>query len=69
MTTIYVKPECPYCEAALCELQSRGEPYTVVDILADEGGRDALAQLTDSTLIVPVVVEDDGAVRYTFGGG
>ena len=37
MTTIYVKPDCPYCEAALRELESRGEPYTVVDILADPG--------------------------------
>jgi len=69
MTTIYVKPDCPYCEAALRELESRGEPYRVVDILADAGGRAILAQLTDGTLVVPVVVEDTGAVRYTFGGG
>jgi glutaredoxin len=69
MTTIYVKPDCPYCEAALRELEGRGEPYSVVDVLADPGGRKILAQLTDGTLVTPVVVEDNGAVRYTFGGG
>jgi glutaredoxin len=69
MTTIYVKPDCAYCEAARRELESRGEPYRVVDILADPGGRETLARLTDGTLVVPVVVEDNGAVRYTFGGG
>ena len=69
MTTIYVRPDCPYCAAALRELDSRGEPYTVVDVLADDAGRERLADLTAGTLVVPVVVEDNGAVRYTFGGG
>ena len=69
MTTIYVEPDCPYCEAALRELESRGEPYRVVDIQSDPAGRDTLAELTDGTFVVPVVVEDSGAVRYTFGGG
>ena len=68
MTTIYVKPDCPYCQAALREL-SAGRTVTVVDILADPEGRGILAQLTDDTMIVPVVVEDNGDVRYTFGGG
>ena len=69
MTTIYLKPDCPYCEAALRELECRGDPYAVVDILADPEGRGILAQKTDDTMIVPVVVEDNGEVRYTFGGG
>ena len=69
MTTIFVKPDCPYCEAALRELECRGEPYAVVDIVADREGSGILAQLTDDTMIVPVVVEDNGDVRYSFGGG
>jgi glutaredoxin len=69
MTTIYVKPDCPYCAAAVRELRSRREPFEIVDVLADPHGREQVARLTDDTMVLPVVVEDNGAVRYTFGGG
>ena len=69
MATIYVKPDCPYCAAAVQELQSRGEPFEVVDILADPLGRERLARLTADTMVVPVTVEDNGSVRYSFGSG
>jgi glutaredoxin len=69
MTVIYVEPSCPYCAAAVQELQSRGEPFEVVDILADPAGRERLARLTADTMVVPVIVEANGSVRYTFGSG
>jgi glutaredoxin len=69
MTTIYVKPDCPYCEAALRELEGRGEPFEVVDILVDSRGRERLARLTADTMVVPVIIEANGSVRYTFGSG
>jgi glutaredoxin len=69
MTVIYVKPVCPYCAAAMRELRGRGEPFEVVDVLADPAGREHLARLTEDTMIVPVIVEANGSVRYTFGSG
>jgi len=69
MTTMYGKPDCPYCGAAVRELQSRGEPFDVVDILADPLGRERLARLTADTMVVPVIVEANGSLRYTFGSG
>jgi glutaredoxin len=69
MTIIYVQPDCPYCSAAIRELESRGEPFTVIDVHKDPQGRERLARLTADTMLVPVIVEADGSVRYSFGAG
>jgi glutaredoxin len=66
---IYVKPDCPYCAAATRELESRGDPYKTVDIHSDRTGWEELSRLTGGTMVVPVTVEDNGTVRYTFGSG
>ena len=69
MTRISSNRIAPIAAAAVRELRSRREPFEVVDILADPHGREQVARLTDDTMVLPVVVEDNGAVRYTFGGG
>ena len=65
---IYTKPGCPYCAAAKNDLMARGVDYDEIDVYATPGARDALAELTGGSMVVPVLVED-GDVRVGFGGG
>ena len=67
-TVIYTKPGCPYCAAAKSDLIARGVEYEEIDVYAAPGARDRLAELTQGTMVVPVLVED-GDVHVGFGGG
>lgn len=66
---IYTKPGCPYCAAARNELIAEGVEFDEVDVTASHEAADRLAELTFGSMVVPVIVEEDGAVRVSRGGG
>ena len=66
---IYTKPGCPYCAAAKNELAAQGVEYEEIDVTTTAGGMEKLAELTLGSMLVPVIVEADGGVRVTAGGG
>jgi glutaredoxin len=66
---IYTKPGCPYCAAAINDLVGRGVEYEEIDVTTTPGGQDLLAQLTFGSMRVPVIVEEDGSVHVSAGGG
>jgi glutaredoxin len=67
--TIYTKPGCPYCTAARNDLIARGIEYVEVDVTTAPGGQEKLAELTLGSMLVPVLVQDDGSVEVAAGGG
>lgn len=67
--TLYTKPGCPYCTAARNDLVARGVEYQEIDITSTPGGEEQLAELTFGTMLVPVIVEEDGEVHVAIGGG
>lgn len=68
-TVIYTKPGCPYCAAAKLDLEARGLDYDEIDVYTVPGAPEKVAELTGGMNVVPVVVEEDGAVRVAAGGG
>ena len=67
--TLYTKPGCPYCMAARNDLVARGVEYEEIDVTVTPGAQHRLAELTLGTMLVPVIVEEDGEVRIAAGGG
>jgi glutaredoxin len=67
--TLYTKPGCPYCMAARNDLAARGVKYEEIDVTATPGAEQRLAELTFGTMLVPVIVEEDGEVHVAVGGG
>ena len=67
--TLYTKPGCPYCMAARNDLVARGVEYEEIDVTSTPGGEEQLAELTFGTMMVPVIVEEDGEVNIAAGGG
>jgi glutaredoxin len=66
---LYTKPDCPYCMAARNELLARGAEYEEIDVTTMPGAQERLAELTFGSMMVPVIVEEDGSVRVAAGGG
>ena len=66
---IYTKPGCPYCMAARNDLIARGVDYEDVDVTTAPGGMEKLAELTLGSMMVPVIVDEDGSVQVAAGGG
>ena len=66
---IYTKPGCPYCNAARDELIASGAEYEEIDVTTTAGAQERLAELTCGSMIVPVIVGEDGSVRVAAGGG
>ena len=66
---IYTKPGCPYCMTARNELIARGVECDEIDVATTPGAQERLAELTFGSMLVPVIVEDDGSVRVAAGGG
>jgi len=66
---IYTKPGCPYCAAARNDLVARGVTYEEIDVTTTPGAQDRLAELTFGSMMVPVIVEEDGSVHVSAGGG
>ena len=67
--TLYTQPGCPYCRAARTDLVARGVEYEEIDVTSTPGGEEQLAELTFGTMMVPVIVEEDGEVNIAAGGG
>jgi glutaredoxin len=55
--------------AARNDLVARGVEYEEIDVTVTPGAQDRLAELTLGTMLVPVIVEEDGEVRIAAGGG
>lgn len=66
---IYTKPGCMYCAAARNDLISRGVAYEEIDVTTTPGAQDRLAELTFGSMMVPVIVDEDGEVHVSAGGG
>jgi glutaredoxin len=66
---IYTKPGCPYCMTARNELIAGGVEYEEIDVTVAPGAQERLAELTFGSMMVPVIVEEDGSVRVAAGGG
>jgi glutaredoxin len=67
--TLYTKPGCPYCAAARNDLIARGVAYEEVDVTDTPGAEERLAELTFGSMVVPVIVGEDGTVQVAAGGG
>ena len=68
-TVMYVKPGCPYCEAARAHLTETGEAFKEVDATADPFHRRQLMRLTKDTGVVPTIVREGGEVQVGFPPG
>lgn len=66
---MYVKPGCPYCQAAREHLADAGEAVDERDATADAQWRDELMGYTNNRGIVPTIVGADGDVQVGFPPG
>jgi len=66
---LYSKPGCPYCMTARNELIAGGVEYEEIDVTTTPGAQERLAELTLGSMMVPVIVEEDGSVQVAAGGG
>jgi hypothetical protein len=55
--------------AARNDLVARGVQYEEIDVNGTPGAEERLAELTFGTMLVPVIVEEDGEVHVAVGGG
>ena len=66
---MYVKPGCPYCQAAREQLAADGEAVEERDATRDQGWREELMGLTHNRGVVPTIVRDGGDVQVGFPPG
>jgi glutaredoxin 3 len=66
-TTIYTKPGCPYCAAAMDDMKKRGVQFRQVDAKGDMKAREEMRRLSGG-LRVPTIVHPDGSVTVGFDG-
>jgi glutaredoxin len=66
---MYVKPGCPYCQAAREHLDGQGVAYEERDATADSGWKAELMGLTNRRGVVPTIVHPDGQVQVGFPPG
>lgn len=66
-TTIYTKPGCPYCAAAMEDFRQRQVPFRQIDVQHDAAARAVMQKLTGG-LKVPTIVHPDGSVSVGFDG-
>ena len=57
---MYVKPGCPYCEAAREGLSAEGLDWEERDATTNSAWRDELFEHTKGTGLVPTIVAPDG---------
>jgi glutaredoxin 3 len=62
---LYVKSWCPWCVAAIRELDALGVPYTVRDLEKDTGATAEMRSLSGQTRVP--TLEAAGAVLADFG--
>lgn len=66
---MYVKPGCPYCQAAREQLAAEGEPVEERDATRDAGWRAELMGYTNNRGTVPTLVWSDGRRQVGFPPG
>lgn len=66
---MYVKPGCPYCQAAREHLASEGESVEERDATTSSAWRAELMGYTKNTGVVPTIVRDGGEVQVGFPPG
>lgn len=66
---MYVKPGCPYCQAAREHLAGEGEPVEERDATQNPAWRAELMGHTNNRGIVPTIVWDGGQVQVGFPPG
>lgn len=66
---MYVKPGCPYCQAALDHLAEAGESVEQRDATADPRWKAELMGHTNDTGVVPTIVRSNGDVQVGFPPG
>ncbi len=65
---IYTTPGCPYCAAAMQDLEKRGLSYEEVSTANNPSAVEEVNRLSDGKGIVPILVSGD-EVTVGFGGG
>jgi glutaredoxin len=66
---MYVKPDCPFCQAAREHFQSIGEAVEERDATANEAWRAELMGHTDDRGTVPTIVRDGALEQIGFPPG
>ena len=66
---MYVKPGCPYCQAAREHLASEGERVEERDATRSDDWRAELMGYTNDRGVVPTIVREDGSVQVGFPPG
>jgi glutaredoxin len=64
---MYVKPGCPYCEAARRHLSGQGEVFEERDATGSRAFRAELMGYTRDTGLVPTIVRSSGEPRVQVG--
>jgi glutaredoxin len=60
-SVMYVKPNCPYCQAAREHLAGEGEAIEERDATQNPAWKAELMRYTRNTGVVPTIVRSDGA--------
>lgn len=68
-TIMYVKPGCPYCQAAREHLASQDEAVEERDATQSSDWRAELMGFTNNRGMVPTIVREDGSVQVGFPPG
>jgi glutaredoxin len=66
---MYVKPGCPYCQAAREHLAACGDAVEERDATASDQWKSELMQLTNNRGIVPTIVRDGEREQVGFPPG
>ncbi len=66
---MYVKPGCPYCQAAREHLASEGETVQERDATVNPDWKAELMDYTNNRGVVPTIVWDDGRRQVGFPPG
>jgi len=66
---MYVKPGCPYCEAAREHLAQEGARVEERDATRNADWKVELMSYTNNRGIVPTIVRSDGSVQVGFPPG
>jgi glutaredoxin len=66
---MYVKPGCPYCQAAREHLAETGETVEERDATENQAWRTELMGYTNNRGVVPTIVRGEGDVQVGFPPG
>lgn len=66
---MYVKPGCPYCQAARERLAADGETVEERDATRNSAWKAELMGYTNNRGVVPTIVRSDGSVQVGFPPG